>query len=393
MNNQTNSFQAATAAANAAGGAFREREDIRTIDKIIEMASRTGNDQDRDSVISKLLSRVSPERRPDALRVVQRREDEIKARKEKAEKKAGYKAANLPEEYAALDAPVVGKLIDAGTPKAPPGGLGGQPVDPNVSAAIEEVVKNNPHASADELQVAFDKSRIPRTYSGSYVENRRRMDETAAKNITEKTKQDRGEQLRFHDQSAKYDEELATTARNAKKQIFAVEQIGEAIDTNNIDPMSMANIFSAFGDVGKRFADAFINEDQAKMQSNIPYLLEGWKEVFGVRLSDADLKILETKLPSIGKTPEANRAILSVLKKYGLLAQLRNDIGQEIKKSNGGLRPLDYVDQVETRYDEMTVPVKIINPRNGKTISIPAYLLSAALADGAKLANEAGKDE
>ena len=106
MNNQTNSFQAATAAANAAGGAFRERDDIRTIDQIINIASRTGNEGAKNDLMSKLLSRVSPERRPEALRVIQRREEEMKARQARDRTEAAYKSIGRDPSEAYLPAGV-----------------------------------------------------------------------------------------------------------------------------------------------------------------------------------------------------------------------------------------------------------------------------------------------
>jgi len=67
---------------------------------------------------------------------------------------------------------------------------------------------------------------------------------------------------------------------------------------------------------------------------------------------------------------------------------LRSQIAQQIKSSNNGLRPLGYASQIEKRFDEMTQPVKIINPKNGNIIEIPAYKLSDALKSGAKLAQQ-----
>jgi hypothetical protein len=105
-------------------------------------------------------------------------------------------------------------------------------------------------------------------------------------------------------------------------------------------------------------------------------------------LSDADLKMLQDKLPSIGKNPDSNKAILKILGKYAELTTLRTQIARDIKQNNKGLRPLGYADMIEERFDQMIAPVKIVNPNNGKTIDIPAYKLSDAIKAGAKLSNE-----
>jgi hypothetical protein len=65
-------------------------------------------------------------------------------------------------------------------PKAPPGGLSGQPVPPEISQKIPEILNSNKDRSAEELATSFDAAGIPRTYSNSYIESRRRQEETQA---------------------------------------------------------------------------------------------------------------------------------------------------------------------------------------------------------------------
>lgn len=270
----------------------------------------------------------------------------------------------------------------------PQGGLTGQPVPPEVGNKIKEIVQTNPSDTADDLAIKFDEAGVPRGFSNSYIENRRRQDETRAKqNINEK-ELSRKEQLDFHRESQKYDEDLLDKAKVAKKQIGAVQDIEKALASGKVKPSSMANIFKGLGPIGDKISNALLNENEASILASIPQLLEGWKEVFGVRLSDADLKLLEDKLPSIGRDPESNRAVLKIMKKYGDMTLLRDQIASEIKSKSGGLRPLGYANKIEARFDEMTAPVRVINPNTGRVIEIPAYKVSDAIKSGATLANE-----
>ena len=198
----------------------------------------------------------------------------------------------------------------------------------------------------------------------------------------------RKEQIEFHKESAKYDEDLFEKAKIAKNQQQTITEIDKALDSGNVKPSSIANVFKGMGKIGDKISEAVLNSDEAALLASIPTLLEGWKEMFGVRLSDADLRLLQDKLPSIGKNPKSNKAVLKILKKYSDATLLRSKIASDIKSKNGGLRPLGYADRIEERYDEMVKPVKIINPNNGNTIEIPAYLLSDAMASGATLADE-----
>lgn len=208
------------------------------------------------------------------------------------------------------------------------------------------------------------------------------------KHTTEEKNRLRKEELDFHKESQKYDEDLTEKTRRAKSQVETINDIEKAVKSGNVKPSSWTNIFRNFGDTGKSFANAIMNKDEATVLSSIPQLLEGWKQVFGVRLTDADLKVLQDKLPDIGKSADANKAILNVMRKYGKMTLLRSEIASDIKKKNKGLRPLGYSDQIEQRFDEMTKSVRVVNPNTGNIIEIPAYQVGDAIASGASLADE-----
>lgn len=208
------------------------------------------------------------------------------------------------------------------------------------------------------------------------------------KATTKEKNRQREEELAFHKESQKYDEDLSEKTRRAKNQIETFTDIEKAINSGNVKPASWTNIFRNFGETGNRIANAIMNKDEATILSSIPQLLEGWKQVFGVRLTDADLRVLQDKLPDIGKSAESNKAILKIMKKYGDMTLLRSKIASDIKKQNKGLRPLGYTDRIEERFDEMTKPVKIINPKTGNPIEIPAYKVGDAINAGATLADE-----
>ena len=199
---------------------------------------------------------------------------------------------------------------------------------------------------------------------------------------------DRKEILQFHKESEKFDEDLMKNYRTAKKQTETINNIEKSIKSGNIGPLSLASMFKGMGKIGDKISEALLNKDEATLLSSIPQLLEGWKEVFGVRLSDADLKLLQDKLPSIGKGKESNLAVTKILRKYADMTKLRGEIAEDIKLKNNGLRPLGYASKVEQRFEEATAPVKVINPNNGNIIEIPAYKLSDAIKSGAKLADE-----
>jgi len=261
-----------------------------------------------------------------------------------------------------------------------------QPIDPKQLEIINKVTSE---PGFDELTLPQKTKKL--FMAGVSKENTNALTESYKNEEDLKKSQEKIERetiQAYHKESEKYDEKLQANAQIARDQVEHVKDIENSIESNNVSPISWSNIFKKFGPIGELAADALLNKDQATLQASIPSLLAGWKEVFGVRLSDADLKILEDKLPSIGKSKEANLAITRILKKYGEKTLLRSKIGREIKEKNNGLRPLGYQDMIEQRYEEMTEPVKIINPNTGRPIEIPAYKLSDALASGATLYKE-----
>ena len=365
-------------------------QDEGAIEQILSQAMQSGDEAVLQNSIGQILSSVSPERQGPAVQYLQSKMSQIK---ENQLKKVQQDAATQGGYTFGAPPAVQAQQVKNQQPPKPAGGVTAQAVPPEVGQKISQIIGENPNATADELAVAFDKNAIPPIYTSKYVENRRRQDETRASNEREDKKLTRAEELQFHKESEKYDEELLSQSRLAKKQADTVAEIEKAVDSGNVTPTSLSNIFKGFGKIGDKLSEAFLKKDEATLLASIPQLLEGWKEVFGVRLTDADLRLLQDKLPSIGKSPAANKAILSVLKKYSDMTLLRGQIGDEIKKMNKGLRPLGFASKVDERFNEMTAPVKIINPTNGREIEIPAYKLSDALRSGAKLANGAGGEQ
>lgn len=236
--------------------------------------------------------------------------------------------------------------------KAPIGGLSGQSTPPEVSGAIQEVLNKFPDATSDQLALAFDTARVPRAYSNSYIENRRRQDESKEKSRVEEEKTTRKEELTFHQDTAKFDEKIREDAERASKQLEATKDIISAIKSGKVKPTTISSLFRRMGTVGDKIANAFLNAEQGKIEASIPLLIEGWREVFGTRISDADLKIIESKLPDIGKTPEANKAIVDIIDKYAKRSVLKGEVAKEIRKQNKGKRPLNYIDQVEEEFQK-----------------------------------------
>jgi hypothetical protein len=289
-----------------------------------------------------------------------------------------------PQEFVAMH--------KAKNPK-PSGGITAQPIPKEQIEAIENYIQKNPDVSADDLAIGLGKAGVNPVYSSPYIENRRRKEETNAKNENEKGKIASKEDILFHQESAKFEDSLTKNASVARRQIPLIQNNIKNVEEGKIKPSSLANIFSGLGETGKKVANALLSGEQAELLASIPEFLEGRKELFGVRLSDADLRLLQDKLPDIGKSKEANLAILNLMKKAAERAIKLEDISQDVLekkgvgRKGGKLRPLGYEREVMKAFDEYTYEEEngiLMRLPDGREVPINRENVKDAEALGAK---------
>ena len=255
-----------------------------------------------------------------------------------------------------------------------------QPIDPEQLDIIKKIRENLKYSRATPSQ----KYQMM-TDAGVSRENAKAEADVSTEEFkSEKEEEERREKRNYdyHKESKDYDEDLTKKFKSAQREYDTIKDLKKKI--KNVNPTNMSNLLKGFGTIGDKLAKAFLSKDQAAIKAAIPEFLEGKKEIFGVRLSDADLKIVEDKLPDIGNTQEANEIILNMMKKYAEQSMLRFRIGKEIKQKNKGLRPLGYDDIVEERLSDMVSPVEMIKP-NGELTEVPSYHVSGAVERGWKV--------
>lgn len=229
----------------------------------------------------------------------------------------------------------------------PKGGVTSQPIPPDVNQKITEILTQAKDLTADELKNVMDSAGIAPIYSNGYIENRRRTQEKGSEH-----------DIKFHQESEKFEQSLHEHANTAKRQLPLIESGMKSVKEGKVKPSSLANIFSHFGEKGKKISNALLNKDEAALLSSIPDFLEGRKELFGVRLSDADLRLLQDKLPDIGKSKEANLAIFDLMKRAAERAIKLEKTAEEVLEKqglpyrSGKLRPLGYEREVMKAFND-----------------------------------------
>jgi hypothetical protein len=238
------------------------------------------------------------------------------------------------------------------THKAPPGGASAQPPPAQYTQLIGDILKSNQNATADELQQAFDASGIPRNLSASYIETARRKDES-------KIKQEEGKEgleMKYHERSEPFVKEVKEQAKQAESQRTATRQMRESIARGDTG----YGVFrAAFGSLlPGNLMEQFLSPDEAVFEAAVPNLLEGMKDLFGTRISDADLRLLRGKLPSLGKSPEANEQILDFLDHMGGLKELKYEMLRKEEKKYPKNRPASFERDVEDKYEPEAAKLK-----------------------------------
>lgn len=253
-----------------------------------------------------------------------------------------------------------------------PGGVTAQPIPPEQINSIEQFIKDNPNSSSDELAIGLGKAGVNPIYSNPYIENRRRQEENKVKQNAAESKIVNSNDIKFHEESKEYADKIRKEAKTAKERLDTIAPIIKDVEEGKIKPTSAANIFRFFGKSGNKIADALLSGKEANLLAAIPEFLEGRKELFGVRLSDADLNLLQDKLPDIGKSPAANLKILGLMKKYAERALLREEAAENVLEKNGvntpsgKLRPLNFENHVEREFDKI-----LSEEENGILMKLP----------------------
>lgn len=284
----------------------------------------------------------------------QQEQQELKTKKQEAIQKQKGKALGrylggeqlTPDEQSLFSPQEFVAMYKAKNPKAA-GGVTSQPIPPEVNQKITEVLNQSQDMSADELKNLMDIMGIPPVYSNGYIENRRRSQETGSEH-----------DIKFHQESSEFDKALKNHSNSAKRQIPLINDLITSVENGKIKPSSYANIFSFFGERGNKISNALLSGDEASLKRATIDFLEGTKEIFGVRLSDRDVGIVENKLPEIGKSKEANLSLLNLIKKSAEKSIKLEKVAQDVleKKGlsyrSGKLRPLGYERDVMNAFED-----------------------------------------
>ena len=145
----------------------------------------------------------------------------------------------------------------------------------------------------------------------------------------EKRKENFAEKKLVLQDNKKYREKITSSAEASRLQFKSIKNQQYLIDQGlETGQLTFDNMMTKLG-----LGGAASPEAQA-FQANTLNYMEGQKDKFGVRLSDADLSLIMDKLPSIARSVDGNKLILSLFESEARYNSAKKDSLQEAMKGD-----------------------------------------------------------
>jgi len=162
----------------------------------------------------------------------------------------------------------------------------------------------------------------------------------------------RQERMQIHKDLQKADNEIHNAAKTARSRQSSFNVMRKNLESGKLNPKSFENVLTT-ALKGSRWENFYKNKERAEFEAAALSSFEGMKDLFGTRLSDADLRQAAGKIPDPTKSVEANMAIIDFMDFQDKMKVAEEKVGAEIKKENGGFRPLDYQEQIRERMQQL----------------------------------------
>lgn len=355
------SFLASREIGNNLGQAFKKSRDENAIESILSQAMDTGNPEVIQNSIGKILSQVSPERQGPAIQYLQNAYQNVERKKQQEQKMAQDQQAAQAAGYTYGVPPQVAaqQVKDsAKQQRLSQYGLGGDPRSqynlPNaedgtplqlsgIQGQQQQGSQESPFRRMSDDQLVSMTGAPDREISEpAKQELRRRQEERSAKKPGDQFASIREKAV------AEYVDKAISSGEEAENLRFSIDQARKALQGNITGPGLMAiaknNPYTQLL-VG-------LNPDESLLQATNKKLLEGTKGIFGSKPTEREIfLLLNSMLPSIGKTKEANLAGLNFIERVNEMKLMHSELVSEL--TNGGTK---YVSDLERQVNSKIRP-------------------------------------
>lgn len=353
----TPAFEVARTIGNNLGGAFKSVRESNTIEQILSDASKSGDPAQLQNAIGKILSQVSPERQPAAIKLLESTYERVKEKEKLGRERAQAAKYGIPTDLPpALQAEIYkqtekGKRlanvygqqqapVPFGGQPQPQEALGGQPQaaapigaqgaqqGPGMAQAVQPA--QGIRGFTDEQLVMLSGQPDKEISEPAKQELKRRQ--TSEKEKREDIRHGESETLKMR-------QEIAQKALDAEQGIAEKERMMELIDTGNVNDPSLATILDK---IPMKLGARFLTPETTEYKS---ILINGYRDlrtIFKGQTRVKEIEVLENKLADIYLTDQQKKAILKSSIKTLQYDLIRAEIAVEVEEKFPGLKALAF---------------------------------------------------
>jgi hypothetical protein len=181
-------------------------------------------------------------------------------------------------------------------------------------------------------------------------------EERMEKNRKDKlSKEQRVEQHQIEKANSAFKKDMREKESKRKSMLTSLAAMKTASKSGNINsPFGLAamNIGNALMPAGKNPFDYFKTPETQSFLTHGKQLFTIGKELFGSRITNADLPIIEAMLPNLMQNPETREMTIQAMEELQELAGKEYKIMNDIIAENGGKEPANLEDKVAQRFDK-----------------------------------------
>jgi hypothetical protein len=199
--------------------------------------------------------------------------------------------------------------------KAPLGGLGGQPIDPQVANEIERIVTENPDATPDQLGIALTKAGVPPANQTPYLENRRRQLETNA-SLLEKG----------YKSQESYLNDLTKSLNATEQMDEKLDRIAELGKKGNVPEPLLYETMQALG-----IPTALFSAEGEELEKLSNDLTKNIQQFYGSRILQSEFQNFLKSIPTLKNSQEGRERIIENMKMFNNLKRLEYNTARALE--------------------------------------------------------------
>lgn len=236
--------------------------------------------------------------------------------------------------------------------KAPPGGLAGIPLTPEEAEKIERIRKENPDATAEELEAAFNKEQVVPGRVSNILESRRNIEKPVYEPTSQKLAAER---------TSKYIDRVEETGKAADEKLRGLQE-GWQLHKQGATGFKLMNYLANYFN-NPALADPASKGFNAAMKSEYT----GMSDAVKGKVSDFEFKTLKQRIATAEDSPQAAEILLLYSMTNARIAQKERDLLDE-KRMTGEIPGANF--DIEVRNELRPYADLLLHETNEKVLNI-----------------------